>query len=126
MKPFDHTLRDIRGGALLEDLTASLAELLGAIQTTDKGGSLTLRLTIKPTKGLALEIEDDISLKKPELAKPSTLLFPTVDGNLQLQNPMQKSLDLTVVQHQQPGPLAQAPGADGAEGAKPLAQAAGT
>lgn len=96
-KQFHQLLSDVRAGALNEELTAKLTELVQAVQSTNKAGSLTLKIKLIPTRGLALEIEDDVSVNKPMLSKPSTLMFPTVDGNLQMQNPMQKSLDLTVV-----------------------------
>lgn len=97
-KPFHQLLGDFRAGELNEELTAKMTELVNAVRETNKAGSLTLKIKLIPTKGLALEIEDDVSIQKPQLSKPSTLLFPTVEGNLQVTNPMQKSLDLTVVQ----------------------------
>jgi hypothetical protein len=98
MKPFRETLSKLRQGACEEELTAALAEVVHAVQNTNKAGSVTLKITVTPTKGLALELDDTISSNVPKLAQPSTLLFPTVEGNLQEQNPMQRSLDLTVVQ----------------------------
>lgn len=97
-KPFHQLLGDIRAGELNDELTAKMTELVAAVQNTNKAGSLTLKIKLTPTKGLALEIEDDVSINKPTLSKPSTLLFPTVEGNLQTNNPLQKSLDLKVVQ----------------------------
>lgn len=97
-KQFHQFLGDIRAGELNEELTAKLKELVTAVQSTGKAGSLSLKIKIVPTKGLAVEIEDDVSLSKPVLSKPTTLLFPTVEGNLQVNNPLQKNLDLTVVQ----------------------------
>jgi hypothetical protein len=96
-KPFHQFLGDVRAGELNEELTAKLTELVTAVQNTGKAGSITLRITITPTKSLAVEIDDDVSVKLPKLAKPTTLLFPTVEGNLQVQNPLQKTLDLKVV-----------------------------
>lgn len=96
-KPFHQFLGDVRAGELNEELTERLNELVNAVRDTSKAGSLTLKIKLIPTKGLAIEIEDDISMNVPKLSQPTTLLFPTTEGNLQVQNPMQKSLDLTVV-----------------------------
>jgi hypothetical protein len=122
VRPFREVLGNLRAGQLDEDLTVAMNELVRQVQLTDKGGSLTLTISLKPTKGLALEIEDTITVKAPQLSKPSTLLYPTTEGNLQVNNPMQKSLDLQVVHDAAPGalqkpagdtpaPLAQVPGA---------------
>lgn len=96
-KQFFQILGDVRAGELNEELTAKLTQLVNAVRNTGKKGRLTLTIDLIPTKGLAIEIEDDVKMKLPEMAKASTLMFPTVEGNLQLQNPMQKSLDLTIV-----------------------------
>lgn len=98
MKPFRETLGKLRQGACEEELTAALAEVVQAVRDTNKAGSLTLKINISPTKGLALELDDSISMNVPKLAQPSTMLFPTVEGNLQENNPLQRSFDLTVVQ----------------------------
>lgn len=121
-KQFHQVLGDIRAGELNEELTAGLTELVQAVQNTQKAGSLTLKIKITPTKGLAFEIDDEVVLKLPELAKPTTILFPTVEGNLVVQNPMQKQLPLQMVNDGgtmqlnavQSGPttLAKVPGAD--------------
>lgn len=97
-KQFHQFLGDVRTGELNQELTEKLTALVLAVQETNKVGTLTLRLKLVPTKGLAMEIEDEVTVRAPSLPKPSTLLFPTTEGNLQLQNPMQKSLDLAVVQ----------------------------
>lgn len=97
-KPFRDTLAKLRQGECEEELTKALAAVVTAVQNTGKVGVVNLKITVSPTKGLALDIEDEVTTKVPKLAQPSTLLFPTVEGNLQVNNPMQKSLDLTVVQ----------------------------
>lgn len=136
-KQFYQVLGDLRAGELNEELTAKMTELVAAVQNTNKAGALTLTITLSPTKGLAIEIDAEVKLKKPELAKPTTLMYPTVDGNLQMQNPMQKSLDLTIVQDGgvkqfnsvglgQPTTLAVAPGAVQPIAAEPTAPTAPT
>lgn len=97
MKPFRDTLAKLRQGECEEELTQALAKVVAAVQSTGKAGKIKLTITVKPTKSLALEIDDDVTVDVPTLAHPSTLLFPTIEGNLQEQNPMQRALDLTVV-----------------------------
>lgn len=97
MKPFVETLNKLRQGAAAEELTEALHKVVQAVQNTGKAGSVTLKIKVSPTKGLALDLEDDITANAPTLAKPSTLLFPTTEGNLQEQNPLQRPLDLQVV-----------------------------
>lgn len=131
-KQFHQVLGDIRAGELNDELTAALTELVTAVQNTGKAGSLTLKIKLKPTKGLAFEIEDDLSTNVPMLDKPATILFPTVEGNLVPYNPMQKQLDLRTVQDgavtqlnavdtSKPATLATVPGAEQPQTITPIA-----
>lgn len=97
-KHFYQFLGDVRAGELNDELTTKLALLVAAVQNTGKTGSLKLTIKITPTKSLAVEIDDEVDLKLPHLAKPSTILFPTVEGNLVVNNPMQRQLPLQVLQ----------------------------
>ena len=47
-RPFPDTLRDLRAGETLEDLAAKLQELVQAVQSTNAGGTLVLKISVKP------------------------------------------------------------------------------
>jgi hypothetical protein len=93
-RPLFDTLRDLRAGQVIDELEEKLQELVAAVQSTSAGGSLTLTLEVKPTKGSAeaVIVRDHIKLKKPQLTSSGTLLFPTPEGNLQRNHPKQDDL----------------------------------
>jgi hypothetical protein len=93
-RPFFDTLRDVRGGEVIDQLTEQMQDLVRAVQTTGASGALTLTLEVSPMKGSteAVIVKDTIKLKKPEVKSKGTLMFPTVEGNLQRQNPNQRDL----------------------------------
>lgn len=99
-RPFFETLRELRAGATLDELTSALAELVSAVKATDKPGELTLKLKLRPPrKGNAtyITIEDSVLVKAPVMERGDTVFFPTVDGGLSRQDPNQGSLDLRPV-----------------------------
>jgi hypothetical protein len=93
-RPIFDTLRDVRGGLLLDDVAAQLQELVHAVQLTNKAGSLKLTLEVRPLKGSteAVVVKDAIALKKPAIESGGTVMFPTPEGNLQRTNPNQGEL----------------------------------
>jgi hypothetical protein len=94
-KNFTETLREIRDGELVTELTAKVRELVEAVRATQKGGTLALKLTLKPMKkGMDVMIlEDEVKLVLPEPDKDcSTVMFPTTDNELTRRDPRQPDL----------------------------------
>lgn len=94
-KRFTDTLRDIRGGEVIDELTIAFRELVQRVSETGQSGSLTLTLKCKRASkgsGNTLVIADDIKLKLPTNEKGETILFATPDGDLQRNDPRQPSL----------------------------------
>jgi hypothetical protein len=89
---FSDVLREIRNGEALDNLSEKLNQLVKAVDETGKGGELTLKITLKPMKSGAIEICDDVKIKKPELPVGTSLFFPTVEGNLQRNDPRQTEI----------------------------------
>lgn len=100
MKPFTDTLAALRYGTLADELTEQLHELTHACATTGRPGQITLTLTLKPGKGGQVEVFDDIKAKPPKPERGSSIMFATVDGALQREDPRQRSLDLRQVDMQ--------------------------
>jgi len=101
VRPIVDTLRDIRQGNCLDELSVYLNDLVAAVRETGKAGDITLKLKISPAgsgKVEAIQVDDSIIVKLPELPKPSTLFFTTEDNNLQRQDPRQKTMELEPVQ----------------------------
>lgn len=94
MRPFTDTLRDLRNGKTLDDLSHQLAALVMAVEDTQRAGEIKLTLKIKPSaKGPWVHIEDKIDVKMPEPDREATLFWP-VDGELRRQDPRQSTFDL--------------------------------
>lgn len=92
MKLFTDVLRETRNGALVDELSEKLNELNKAVVETGKSGTITLTLGIKPAKGGAFFVSDDVKLKVPELDRESTIFFITEVYDLQRNDPRQQNL----------------------------------
>lgn len=101
VRPFFETLREIRAGNCLDELSVHLNDLVAAVRNTGKAGDVTLKLKISPAgsgKVEAIQVDDTITLRMPELPKPSTLFFTTEDNNLSRIDPRQKEMVLRVAE----------------------------
>lgn len=92
-RPFDHTLREIRFGECLDELTKEIGTLVAAVNNTGKAGSITLTIKLKPVGGGAIEVSDDIKAKIPLLPKGSSVFFATPENNLVRNDPRQPQLE---------------------------------
>jgi hypothetical protein len=83
-RPAFDTLRDIRGGAVVEELDASLQALVQQVQTTMKGGSVVLKIEVKPLKssGDAVVVRATVESKAPVLEDVGAVMFTSPEGNL--------------------------------------------
>lgn len=93
VKPITTTLALLHGGVFIDTASDKLAELVKMVDETGKAGTLTISLALKKVGG-ALQIAADIKAKIPEPKPDTTLLWPTTEGNLVLDNPAQQKLDL--------------------------------
>jgi hypothetical protein len=89
---FIEFLESLRRGGVLVDLAVKASELVGAIKETEKNGSLTLTLSMKPDGHGRVFVTDDIKVKIPELKKAESILFVTEDNWLQRKDPLQMDL----------------------------------
>ena len=105
IRPIVDTLRELRHGAMLDEASEQMAEVVKRVSETGKAGSLLIKLTVKPAgRGMVrtVVIEDDVAAKLPEADKEVTVFFPLSDGNLSRQDPSQMNLGLRVVESVDP------------------------
>jgi hypothetical protein len=105
---FEVTLREMRGGRSLNELSEKLAELVAAVKQTGKAGSITYKLKVKPASAgdlVTLQLEDDLKPKIPELARGASIFFADDANVLQRTDPRQKEFTLTTVPSVAPEPL---------------------
>lgn len=86
-------IQSFRRGELLEHGDQKLAELIEAIQQTGQGGSLTLKITIKPNKAGQLEAQPDLTMKKPTRSLGTGIYFATDEGRLTRRDPYQMDIE---------------------------------
>src|SRR5262252_4072062 len=109
---FDKTLREVRGGLVMTELSQKMTELVAAVRATGKGGKLTLELKIKPaSKGetVCVMVEDDITVKLPKPEKATSVFYATEGNLLQRSDPRQKEFELQEVPQEKPAEVIQVP-----------------
>ena len=97
IKPFSEFLLAQRRGALHDQLSDALNELVSAVVEHEKVGTLTLKVKCSPGgKGYSptVVLTDDLTLKVPEGAPEAALFFVDDDGNLTRRDPNQPELGL--------------------------------
>ena len=96
-KPIHETLKHLQGGTFLDEAGDRLAELVAAVDSTGKGGTITLKISVKKSTKSCMSVIGDIRMTKPQEAPDATLMFPTPEGALLLNDPRQQSLELKQV-----------------------------
>ena len=101
-RTFNQTLDALRRGGLSDELDKHMQKLVSACADTERAGSITLKLSIKPSGSAAFEIVDDIKVVMPKEQKGTSLMFPTVEGFLSRSDPRQDELPgLTVAENRE-------------------------
>lgn len=91
MIPITDVLSQVRKGKAVEQATDMLAEVVRAVDATDKKGTLTLTITVAPEKGGGSQktLTVDIKSKIPRGDVPSAIFFSDPDGDLHRTDPDQ-------------------------------------
>lgn len=100
------TLREIRAGALLDEASSALAEVVLAVQQTGKGGKVSIVVDLKPPargSSRTIVVDAEIVKKVPVPDREVAVFFPTADGSLTKTDPAQMPLELKLAQRP-PGP----------------------
>jgi hypothetical protein len=92
---FIDTLKNIRSGEAVDDLSEQMTGLVAAVRASGRAGKLTLVITVKPaSKGNVntLMVDDAITVKKPLKETETTIFFSTDTNELQRNDPRQPEL----------------------------------
>lgn len=95
-RPITDTLRLLHGGLFLEECSDKLAGVVKNVEDTGKAGKLTITLDVKKV-GSAISVLAKVTDKVPEKPADPDLFYATVEGNLSVDNPNQRKLDLRSV-----------------------------
>lgn len=108
-KPIQDNLRTVRieddNGdlrPLLDVAGEKFADLIKGVTAHNKAGTLTLKISVKPSTAGALAVKTEVSTKVPHGIPPESLLWATPDGNLQDSDPKQGKLELRGVDTARP------------------------
>jgi hypothetical protein len=96
MRLITDILREIRKGHPVEEATAALADVVKAVDDTGKPGSVTIVLTVKPTKhgGPEKTLIAEVKSKKPIADIAPAVFFSDDDGDLFRVDPRQEEMEL--------------------------------
>jgi hypothetical protein len=92
-RPITDTLRLLHGGVFIEECSDLLSQVVRSVDDTGKSGKLTITLDVKKV-GAAVSVLAKVTDKTPEKAPDPDLFYATVEGNLTVDNPNQRKLDL--------------------------------
>jgi hypothetical protein len=95
-RPFMDWLREHKNGALHDELSDGLQELVAAVMEEGKAGTLTLTIKVGPFgKGDgALQVAAEAKVKPPKAPAGVSIFFATPENNLVRQDPRQQSMEL--------------------------------
>lgn len=94
MRPITDVLREYRRGRAVDLASQRLAELIMAVDETNKAGELTIKIKVKPQKGGGSEktLAIDVKSKIPEVDLPEAVFFSDSNGDLHRTDPAQQEM----------------------------------
>ena len=103
MRPITDVLRDVRQGRAVAQATQMLNDVVMAVDMTNKPGSVTITIKVKPEKGGGSQktIAVEVKAKKPEMDIPEAVFFSDGDGDLHRSDPAQSDLPFADVKSRQ-------------------------
>jgi hypothetical protein len=96
-KPITDTLRLLQGGVFLDQCSDLFTSIVRGVEDTGKTGKLTITLEVKKVNA-AVSVLAKVTDKTPEKAPDADLFYATVEGNLSVDNPNQRKLDLRIAE----------------------------
>jgi hypothetical protein len=90
------TLTALRRGQFIDELTGELGQLVDAVRSTGRKGTLTIQIDVAlASKGddTTLNVTDTIKLKLPQAGGGQTIMYATADGALTRRDPRQLDID---------------------------------
>ncbi|HYE29954.1 MAG TPA: hypothetical protein VEH27_00870 [Methylomirabilota bacterium] len=95
---FIKTLAELRKGAVLNQLSETLAEVNRAVMEHRKGGEVIIKLKLTPSGEEMINVKASISTKLPVAESKDTAFFVDDDGNLSRNNPNQSEFNLKALE----------------------------
>ena len=98
-RPITDTLRGIAAGELVQEAGEQLRELVNQVSITEKGGSVAIKISVKPAGRAsgAMEVSYEVKTTMPKMTRRSSVMWGTPEGDLLTSDPSQAELDLKSV-----------------------------
>lgn len=90
------TLTEQRKGRFMVEASEALAQVVKACRETGKKGSVTIKLTVRPTS-TEIMLSDGIEPKIPKPDAAASVFYDDEQGNLTREDPKQNDLPFTEV-----------------------------
>lgn len=91
MPQFSTWLRDYKGGAVDDQLTAAMSDVARGVQLLEKKGSVTLKLTLSEQGG-GVVVVPEVKRDVPQPATSGQFFYVADDGSLSRRDPNQPQL----------------------------------
>lgn len=94
MRPITDVLREYRRGVAVDQASRLLAEVVRAVDETNKPGEVTITVKIKPDKGggAGKNLAVLVKSKRPERDIPEAVFFSDPEGTLHRSDPTQSEM----------------------------------
>ena len=105
---FPKSLFEIDNGATVAEFATALQTLNNTVREVGKGGEVTLTISVQPaSKGNSdvVMVKSRVKAKLPEATRRQTVFYLDDDNQLVRNDPKQQTLELRVVDIQQPKEL---------------------
>lgn len=95
IRSFADFLADLNHGAVEDKASAELAELVTAVRTHGRKGTLLLKFTVEPLKGndTVVQVTADLDTRPPRPPAGAAMFYPDQRGSLHRNDPMQPTFD---------------------------------
>jgi hypothetical protein len=94
VRPLAAVLQDLKHGAVLDQASTELQQLVAAVTDTRKKGKLVVEITVEPMKNddVALTVTAGVKVTRPPAPANSAIFFADDDHNLVRDDPRQAAL----------------------------------
>ena len=92
IRTFGQILAELGEGSTVVELSQAMWDLLQRVQDTGKAGSVTLTISVALNGVGSVEVKDEVKLKLPEYARPTTSFYIDKFGNASRRNPNQPEI----------------------------------
>lgn len=90
---FDFYTTTLRNGATHQELNEAVEDLARAVLSTNKPGSVSFTINIKPDGANRVMVTDKVVLKSPEFNRSASMFFIDESGKPSRKDPSQMVLD---------------------------------